>query len=479
MASGVLPVQKPKTLRPQLDGEVLFETDWLASRPVFFNKATGRAGRSINEVIDFANLEIDGEGLAAYLDHGFAVFQRTPVRDVEFLPASSRLIGGSDGRLRIEPLPDDLDARLATTTPEAAALDLLRTRVREIEASTTGDIVIPTSGGYDSRLLNLMVGDRARVRSFSYGVSYRQWESTEAIRARELARILGTRWERIPLGSFHRYLDDWDALYGPSVCAHGMYFMEFYSQVAGRVGSGSALLSGSCGDWFRGKGDTVLPTVSGPGDVSRLILSFGRNADSSMSYRGGPQRLYEEYFETNRELLRSPKRSLIEMLRLRMTLLHHLVSLPAQQGFSVYAPLTDIDVGTALLTVPAERRVNERWLTDYFNACGVDLKMRGASEYALDYLAMRRVPLAPLQEALLAEVVRPEYVRWINRNVGWSGVWAEGYAWLGQRKGLRRASVRLRTWGVRPRRLEAYWAYLTLRPIERLLKRRDEAQRNG
>jgi hypothetical protein len=465
--------------RPLPDSEVLFETDWLASRPVFFNTATGRASRNINEVIDFADLEIDHEGLAAYLDHGFAVFQRTPVKHVEFLPASSRLIREPEGRLRVERLPDDLDARLVTTTPEAVALDLLRTRVREIEESTTGDIIIPTSGGYDSRLLNLMVGDRGRIHSFSYGASYRQWESTEAIRARELARILGTRWERIPLGFFHRYLDDWDALYGPSVHAHGMYFMEFYSHIAKCVGSGSVLLSGSCGDWFRGKGDTVLPTVSGPSDVSRLVLSFGRNADSSMSYLGGPQRLYEEYFETNRELLRSAKRRLIEMVRLRMTLLSYLVSLPTHQGFRVYAPLADVDVGTALLGVPAERRVDERWLLEYFKACGVELKIRGASEYALDYLGMRRVPLSPLRESLLREVVRPEYVRWINRNVGWSGLWGEGYAWLGRRKGFRRASALLRDRGVRPRRLEAYWAYLTLRPIERLLQRRNEAQRDG
>ena len=88
--------------------ELLFETDWLSSRPVFYNLDTGAASRNINDVIAFADLEIDGEGLCAYLAAGYSVFGHTPVRGVRFLPASARLWRDSGGKLRVEELPLDL-----------------------------------------------------------------------------------------------------------------------------------------------------------------------------------------------------------------------------------------------------------------------------------------------------------------------------------------------------------------------------------
>ena len=91
---------------------------------------------------------------------------------------------------------------------------------------------------------------------------------------------------------------------------------------------------------------------------------------------------------------------------------------------------------------------------------------------------MRRVPLKPLDVALLREVVRPDYVRWINRTVGPFGLYSEATWRLGPRPGFRRAVGALeRRTGVGQRRLHAYNAYLTLKPIESLLKRRDRARR--
>ena len=49
---------------------LLFETDWLASDPVYYNEVTGAASHGINDVIDFANVELDAEGLNAYLGTG-------------------------------------------------------------------------------------------------------------------------------------------------------------------------------------------------------------------------------------------------------------------------------------------------------------------------------------------------------------------------------------------------------------------------
>jgi len=459
--------------------ELVFESDWLGTDPCYYNEVTGRAGRNINDVIDFANLEFDAEGLGAYLGTGYSVFQHTPVRHVRYLPPSARL-WRSGGELRVEDVPLDLDALLAEPRTEDEAIDVLRERVRAAESAAEGEIVIPTSGGYDSRLLNLMIAEPSRVRSFTFGATPRQWDSAEVARARALSEMLGTRWERIPIAPFHTRLDEWDEAFGPALHAHGMYQMEFYRRVRSRVSGGELLLSGLCGDWFEGKGDEILRSQTDPRQVQQMILTMGMQANpevSAMPWRGA---LAEEYYELHRDILKSHRRRVIEGVRFRMMLVHYLLRVPRLYGFTVDAPFLDIGVATTMLDLPDERRLKRRWVTEYLrsrNALFEDAG--GGSLYWLYWPVMRRQPLAPLDDALLAEVVRPDYVRWINRTVSWRGLWWEGYERLGNRRGFRRAAKRLRELGLRQRRLDAYHAYMTLRPIQRLLQKRDAARRGA
>jgi asparagine synthetase B (glutamine-hydrolysing) len=458
--------------------ELLYETDWLGSRPVYYNERTGTASYNINDVIAFADLELDAEGLDAYLAAGYSAFERTPVRGVRFMPPSSRLWRDDGGKLRVEEVPLDLDTRLAERHTEDEAIDLLRLRVRAAESASEGEIVIPTSGGYDSRLLNLMIADPARVRSFSFGATPRQWDSGEVARARALSEMLGTRWERIHLGPFHSYLDEWDRAFGPAVHAHGMYQMEFYRQVRARFAGGELLLSGLCGEWFQGDDDNIDRAPESPADIQELVWTAGMHADPSASVASHRGALAEEYFEANRDMLRSRRRRVIEAVRFRMMLTHYLLRVPTLYGFRTDAPFLDVDVATAMLTLPDERRRERRWVTDHLAARGALFEnVSGESLYWLYWPVMRQQPLKPLDGELLAEIVRPDYVRWINRTVRWPGLWWEGYERLSGRHGFRRAALYLRAKGFRQRRIEAYHAYMTLRPLQRLLQQRDAARR--
>jgi asparagine synthetase B (glutamine-hydrolysing) len=458
--------------------ELLFETDWVGSRPVYYNEATGAASHDINDVIAFADVELDAEGLAAYLANGYSVFQRTPVRGVRIMPPSACLWRDVDGELRIEEVPLDLEARLTARYGEDEIFEMLRARVRAAESAAEGDIVIPTSGGYDSRLLNLMVAEPSRVRSYTFGPTARQWDSTEVARARALSELLGTKWQRIHLGPFHHHLDEWDEAFGVAVHAHGMYQMEFYQQVGSRSGAGALVLSGLCGDGFAGSVDGSLTgPMDGPRDVERLIFTNGMHADLGAAVLPSHGALVEEYFETHRELLCSPQWRLIEEVRFRVLLTHYLLKVPELYGLRVDAPFIDIDVAGAMMTLPEGRRHKRQWVTEYLAGRGAQLAdVRGNGRYWLYWPAMRAQPLAPLDENLLAEIVRPDYVRWINRTVSWRGLWYEGYERLGRRPGMRRAAAWLRARGLRQRRLEAYYAYMTLRPLQRLLQRRDAAR---
>ena len=478
-------LDKTDRLRGPSTATIVAETDWIGSRPVFYNEQTAVVSTEINDVIDLAEMEIDREGLAAFLAAGYCVFGRTPVRHVRFLPPCSRLLRGPDDALHVAPVSCDLTERLERRSSVSEVLERLRAVIRDAERDSQGDIVVPTSGGYDSRLLNLMVEDRSRLRSFTYGLCEPQAESREVTRARELSRRLGVRWMQIPLGRFHERLDEWNALFGPAVHAHGMYHIEFYAQVAPQVQPASLLLTGSLGDWFAGRTSRLSPQpVSCPEEVRGFLPSSGLHADDSQAW-GSWRSLREAYFETHRATLADARLRLIDAVRLRVMLLHYLVKIPEWAGLRPLAPYADIGVATAMLTLPEELREGRRWEAEYFVAQGADVETAGTgNDWTAFYgAALRRVPVEPLDVGLLREVVRPDYVAWVNRQVRPLSSAAEAeiklVGGMQRTRGLRRAGHQLRRVSPAPQRLPAYHAYMTLFPLQRLLQRRDLARRTS
>ncbi len=450
----------------------VFETDWLGSQPVFYNERTARVSHNINDVIDFANLQFHPEGFNNYLRFGYAVFQQTPIRHVKFLPPATRLSFEPNGRLALTPLADGLPDRLARSSAERDVLALLEAAVHKWEHQTSGEIIIPTSGGYDSRLLNLLIRDRRRIRSYTFGLSPRPEQSHEVVYARALAERLGTQWRHIPLGDFHRCFDQWDKLFGVSTHAHGMYQVEFYRRIAERHPRGLPLLSGIIGDAWAG--GVEVPPTRRPEDVTQLGWTHGMHADPRMSLLHSDDALAAEYFERQRERLADARFRVIEAMRFKMVLLTYLLRAPAQLGFRPWSPFLEPDIALAMLTLPAERRSQRRWQQELFARHRLDFEaqpLRVDRRNTLNQQALRRIPPPPLDERLLREVIRPEYIQWINHTLrqytaAWDLFWG-----LVRR---RRLGLPLRRRGLRDRRLEAYYAYLTLRPIENALRRRNE-----
>ena len=224
-----------------------------------------------------------------------------------------------------------------------------------------------------------------------------------------------------------------------------------------------------------------MPPIESPEDVrDLLIVSFHRNADPAQAVVRGTSGV-ERYFEENREALRNDRLAAVEATRLRMMLLHYLVRVPRSLGWDVLPPFVSVDVSGPMLALPWPRRCARQWMRDYFIRRGVDLddlvtRHTGKGVDTLDYRAMRRVPLRPLDEERLREVVKPEYVAWVNRNVGPRGLGWDAYEHVGARWGFHQALRPLRRLGVRGARHPAYFAYLTLKPLENLLRRRDAAQ---
>jgi hypothetical protein len=451
-----------------------YKTDWLASCPIFYNEKTKTVNNNINDVIDFSNFEFDPEGFNNYLDFGYSILEQTPVRYVKFLRHSSCLTVHENGKLEVRHLEDPVEEWIGKTSHENDVLQLLHTLVRDWEKSVSGEIIIPTSGGYDSRLLNCLVENKSRIRSFTYGISEEQAESFEVVYAKKLSEVLGTKWEQIYLGDFHSYFDEWDRLFGISTHAHGMYHMEFYKKILPKT-CGKNLLIGIMGDAFAG--NVSFSELTSPQDIITLGYSHGLNATSKMSELDKKKDLIEKYFESNKTKLKMPIYRIVESMRLKIILLSYLLSVPEYFGFKPWSPYLSPEVALSMLTLPAKRRENRLWQKEFFKKSGVDFESMGyraSYQNNLDHQAMRRIQVKPLDVKLLREVIKPKYVEWINYHVGRQCVFGDWFCNRFNKTIYSRIYNRIcKLFNVKEQRLSAYCAYLTLRPVQNLLEKRD------
>lgn len=454
-----------------------YDTDWLGSSPVFYNQKTGNISHCINDVIDVSNIELHPEGFNNYLDFGYSVFGQTPVRDVKFLRHSSSISGAEDGKLKITGNEDPVEQWLDYRISEADIIDLIRDRVNKWVDSVDGEIVVPLSGGYDSRLLCWAIKDKSRIRAFSYGLSAKQSDSYEVVYARELCKKLGIRWQQIELGEFHRYIGDWYRLYGVSTHAHGMYHIEFYLKILECVPKGSGLISGIFGDVWAGSTNPACP--QSPSELIKLGYTHGLNADSSFSLVGGCDSLARTFWENHKHELNDPRWRVITQIRLKMILISYLLRVPQSLGYNVFSPFLDIDVCMAMLNLPEARRHERKWQREFFAKEHLDIENQiGKPRFdnSLNRFAMRKIKLSPLKSHVLSQYIENEYIDAINRCVMSADMSDLMFMRLTSRMpsglGLWRVRNRLRqAFNQRHSNvIDAYCVYLTLRPIQELME---------
>ncbi len=447
------------------------ENDWLGTTPLFYNQRTGAVSRCIHEVIDLRSFEFDPDGLRDYLDFGYCVFGHTPVRDVRFLPPCTRLVRTASGGLCEESLPDPVDQWAGYETRENSVIEALRTSIGDWEQSVDGPIILPMSGGLDSRILSVLVKDKARLRAFTYGISDRPEQSSEVVIARHLSRDLGIHWDPIHLGNFHQYLGRWDDLFGCSTHAHGMYHISFYEQIRARTQPGLPLLSGIVGDAWAGSIGWI--PVSAAGDLVDLGYSHGMTARQIACRCRGTGEWREDYWSRHKDKLIDPRFQVVEIVRLKMMLLRYLLEVPRSAGFCPWSPFIDAAIALAMVCLPRDRRVSRAWQHDFFSKLGLDFSNRcGSRQNSLDLRTLTAHPVPPLDTALLSELFDSGPLDRINR------ILCEprfGERLAAELQTYPRGHSLARRFRLQNPILQAYASYCTLKPIEQLLRRRNNA----
>ena len=446
--------------------ELVAQTDWLASRPLFVDLETNRWSENLADLmLERTHIDFDHAGLSDYLLYGYSVFERTPIKSVRMLPPSTSVLRNPSGGIHIASGDDPYDSVENVRLSEMDLIDLIETRVQALLAEVPGEVVIPLSGGMDSRLLAWCARkERDRLRAFTFGTSPNPARSHEVTVAHEIAHRLGIRWQHIPLKDIHTHFEAWYDLFGPSTHAHGMYQIEFYRRVSDLAPEAQGVLSGLIGDAWAGSINKVH--IAKPMDLRQLGYTHGLHADPKRLLSPPDHSAMDRFYSLNRHKLEDPKFQVVATMRIKMALLSYLVRVPESLNYAVKCPFLDPTIALGMLNLPLDRRRGRQWQRDFFARVDLDVTPRwwSDSRNVVDYSAMFQDPLQPLGSCL-TDLVDPAYVGEINEGISVS---RHQLKWLEIRDNstVRRVTSRLR---LPDRARIAYNAYRTLWPLQRAL----------
>jgi hypothetical protein len=355
-----------------MEKEYTHETNWLGTNSVFYNLETGAIGNRINDVIQGDSASLDNDGFVNYLNYGFSVFGTTPIKNVQFTLPNTKLIKTQTGKLELEQMPDPTLGYLGKSAQETKVLGKIESWMTEFHSTCRAesrDIILPLSGGLDSRILAYFSRASNNVHTFSYGTTINQSRCKEVKIGEAVAKKASLNWEHIELGKFHNYLAEVNQVYGPTTHAHSMYHFEFYSKIKQRLPKpqNSTVLSGIFGDVWAGSWN--FENISNPSSLRKLAVTHGMKASRLLIDPDNEATPQEElFFEKNKDLLRDPLFRIIAAARFKAILLRHLVDTPAALGFQTASPFLDLELAIGMLTLDPNRRVNRQWQVDFLQS---------------------------------------------------------------------------------------------------------------
>lgn len=397
------------------DQNISIENDWLGAIPVFYNPKEQIVSTLSNYCIK--DKTIHNEGLTNFCEFGYSVFDQTMFEDIKSMRYYSKLIVSNDSikiKYKKDPVLEEEFLSNQTTTDDV--ISLMQEYVTAIEDKTDGEIVLPTSGGYDSRILNYLLKDKSRIRSFTYGISSDQSKSTEVVHAKKISEIYGTKWERIELAKFHKYLDKWIKVYGISTHTHGMYHIEFYTKILEKHKFDKpTFLSGIFGDIWAGS--VNYNEIKSYRDIIKLGYTHGMNLDPSYLQLKSRSTIIEGVFLKNKEHLQDDKIKAVFTIRMKLMLISYLTQIPEYFGMPVWTSFLNYEIVKATLNLPDEQRKDRVWQRDFFKSVGLgleDMGLESVKSNKLDYEIAKKASFEPVDVELMQSYISKERLEEIN-----------------------------------------------------------------
>ena len=396
---------------------IIIENDWLGSIPVFYNQKE-KIVSSLSKLC-IKDRTIHNEGLSNFCEFGYSVFEQTIFTDVKFMRYYSKILI-SNKILKIEHKQDILlDSNfLSKKTSTEDVISSIESYMSSIEKKFDGDIIIPTSGGFDSRLLNNLIKDKSKIHSFTYGVSRNQSKSFEVVYAKKLSDIYGTKWSQIEINNYFKYIDKWFDLYGISTHAHGMYHIDFFSKIIQNFDFNNPfLLSGIFGDIWAGNLD--YEKINSYKDIIKLAYNHNLSFDTKYLEIDHDSEIKKNFFTHNEKLIqKSNKIKLIFTIRMKLMLISYLTQLPEYFGLPVATPFLNYKIVHTTLSLPKEMRQDRLWQKNYFRNEGIyieDMNLKFNKRNKIDEMVAKKSSFAMLDIDILSKYIYQKRLIKINK----------------------------------------------------------------
>ena len=445
---------------------VVIENDWLGSIPVFYNKS--------NIIISTLPLKcihddgVDEEGLSYYLRHGYTQHGVTYRKGVRQLRYCSRLdLSGSSLQVSKRPDPVVSMIKKGIVADERHSIKAIQEDLNKLENNSTGNIIIPTSGGYDSRLLNALITNKDRINSYTYGVSKSSGQCFQVQYAKELSARLGTKWQEIRFGDFWDDINPWFRLYGQATHLHGMYQIDFYRKIRKIHGEDNCiLLSGIVGDAWAG--NKIIDEINTYKDLDVLSLSYGVNIEKKNILVSEFMDAQKHEYDEISDFLKFPAYRLVAMVRTKLALLSYLTQLPEYFGFIAYSPFLSFEIVEKMLSIPKDRWDKRKWQKEYFMDNNLDVERANLKDvqHYNDVMSQtfNRHDFEPLDIGVLDKYVRKSHLNAINKRMKKNSILANSYNSLMESKWPEK--IMRRVFGKK----RAYIEYMILKGLEMGLK---------
>ncbi|MBQ0536314.1 hypothetical protein ROW55_012480 [Providencia rettgeri] len=346
-----------------LDGEIKIENDWLGSIPIFYDKENQITSTFYNAVAlhNISEINYCNElGRNAFYKYGYSVFGVTPIKNVHFLKALSEIIY-KDGHININSKKDTISITETTVDDVVGSIhDNLKLKI-----SNDNDLIIPLSGGLDSRMLAGLIKEKKPL-TVTYGGNKNNFEP---IYAKVVAKKLDLNWNYIQLEDYYNLIDAWCSVYGLSTHAHGMYQIEFYRKLS-KLSKRKSIISGIFADIWAGNSRIE---ISNKEDLVKLGYSHGLALSSEMGIDFSNVNQIEK--STFEELSQSKLLDLdsLHRIRLKIILIGYLMSTPRLLGYNVITPFLNKKVALSMLGLPHDLRKSRKWQFDLINQMDLNI----------------------------------------------------------------------------------------------------------
>lgn len=392
---------------------IIVENDWLGAIPVYYNSRDMIVSTLCLKTL--TDNELDSEGLLNYFEFGFSILEKTPFANVRFMRFYSSLKicpAAIDVTNKRDPL---LDIEFNDNGKPEEALRKVEDYLSEACGRFTGNIIIPTSGGFDSRLLNIMVKDKKRIKSFTYGGSRKQTDSQEVITAKKLCEMLGVDWQQIILDGYYNYIPQWFKLFGFSTHLHGMYHIDFYEKIRKSLNTADGVfLSGIFADVWAGS--INYEPMNKPDDLIKYSYAHGLCVDRKNILQSSPDGVKKSFYDEYKNIINVNKARAVFTIRMKIILISYITSIPEYFGYPVCTPYLNFEIVKAFLEIPEDERKNRIWQKIYFRETGMNIEemVSGSTHNLIDLINFRQHNFEFIKEPFLPEYIKPGFINKVN-----------------------------------------------------------------